>query len=67
MKRKYILLPPELTDGQHTTIHRKGGDWDPTVLGETLEQWLADAAPGDTIELEVVEFTDEQVEAMPEI
>jgi hypothetical protein len=67
MKRKYIKLPPELYDGQHSTFHREGKEWSPTVLGLSLEEWLCQEQPGAQLTLEIVEMTDEEHEAIPEM
>lgn len=67
MKRKYIKLPPELADGQSCTFHRVGEEFEAKTLGESLEQWLDDEDPGASIKLTVVEMTDAEWEALPEI
>jgi hypothetical protein len=67
-KKKYIRVPPELGDGDHYTFvdHTEHGCG---VLGELLWGWLSGCDPevGETVELSVIEMTDEEVAAIPEI
>ncbi len=64
MKSRYIKLPPELTDGENWTVSRANLD-----IAAALHCWLyTDGNPiGSKVTLEIIELTDEEVEALPSI
>lgn len=66
-KRKYLVIPPELVDDSHSTIidleHANAGQ----ALLHTFQPFLESASPGETVSIGIVEMTDEEVAAMPEI
>lgn len=62
-KRKRLKLDPDLTDGEHFTIH---DDPNEVLLG-LIEDWMADNRAGATIEIKLVEMTDEECAALPDI
>lgn len=71
MKKPYFKLSPELADGEHWII---GGDLTETGMESTLEAvraWLdacvENGPPGESITIGVVELTDDEVAALPDI
>jgi hypothetical protein len=66
-KRRFVKLPPELYDGQHHTFVDADAQG-MGLLGQRLAEWLTDAEPahGDKLELELVEMTQEEFDAIPE-
>ena len=66
--KKYIKIPPELVDGDHSSIveYSKVGC---KIIGEALFEWLEGSEPeaGEELTLEIIELSDEEFEAMPEI
>lgn len=62
-KRPRLKLDPNLADGQHWTIH----DEPDAALLELLRLWMSSATVGESIEIELVEMTDSEVEALPDI
>ena len=67
MKRKYIKIPPELVDGEHYSFFGPESVAI-TDLVNTLKSWWKDnATVGDALTFEVVEMTDAEFEAVPEV
>lgn len=64
--RKYLRVPPELVDGQHTTVAGPDENAMPQAMDWLASWWNENAEVGDTITLEVVEMTDAEYEAIPE-
>ena len=61
-KRKRLKLDPDLTDGEHRTIHDEPND----VLMSMLRDWMDNAMPGEAIKIELVAMTDEEERALRE-
>lgn len=62
---KFIKLPPELCDGQHSTPY---GPRDGAYhLGEYLLEWLHTHSTGDSVTLEIVELSSEQFAELEDI
>ena len=60
-KTRYLKIPPELFDGSNYSV---------TGIDDTIEfmqAWWGYADIGDSITLEVVEMTDAEILALPEI
>lgn len=65
-KKRYLLLHPDLGDGDHRSLHRVDSEHAAGVLGEMLGEWQDYAEPGDEITIKLVEMTDAEFEAVPE-
>ena len=61
--KKRLKLDPDLADGQHSTIHDKPDG----ALMEAIALWMESSEPGDSFTIELVEMTDAQADALPEI
>lgn len=60
-KKPYLMLRhPQAGSGSYLV------EYDPRIIGDVVHSELADLDEGDTIEMEVVFRTDEEVEKMPE-
>lgn len=67
-KKKYLKIPPELVDGYSWSI--MDADEDGCVaIGQMIWSWLEGSGPevGDELKIELIEMTDEEVEALPEL
>ena len=64
VKKRYVKVPPEASDGDHWTIAPLGVG---CQLSDILTEWAEHSDEGDTVTLTVVEMTDEEVDALPEI
>lgn len=62
-KKRYIKVPPELVDGQNWTVMEP----DSQDLLRTLSDWAENGDVGDGADLEIVEMTQEQIDALPDI
>jgi len=62
-KRTYFKLPPNLGDGYSSEVVEM---IDSLVL-ERLQAWADESMPGESIEIECVEMTAEEFEALPEL
>jgi len=62
-KRKRLRLDPDLADGQHWTVHTTPDD----ALVELFRMWMEQAEPGESVTITLVEMTDAEVEALPDI
>lgn len=64
-KRTYFKIPPEMADGEHWSII-SAHDCD--LLGESVRDWVRnDPLVGEAITIEVIEMTDAEVEALPDL
>lgn len=61
--KRRLKLDPNLADGQHWTIH----DRPDATLMELIQLWMDEATVGESIEITLVEKTDAEVEALPDI
>jgi hypothetical protein len=61
-KKRRLKLDPDLVDGEHWTI----SDVDAQLL-ESLRVWMSEASVGDSVTIELVAMTDEEVKALPDI
>ena len=61
--RKRLLLDPDLTDGQHPTVH----DRPDAGLLQLMSTWMQDAQAGDEITIGVVEMSDAEADSLPEV
>lgn len=67
-KRRYLEVPAELVDGSHSTILDMDDPNVAFVLYDMMRGWFDDADPGDKSEsFGIVEMSDEEVDALPEI
>lgn len=74
-KKKYIKMPPETTDGTAWCPMPIGpvrfgveNQADCISLGQSIMAWAYESASvGETIELEIIEMTDAEFEALPDI
>lgn len=56
MKKKYLLIPPELVDGEHSTVIARS---ETREVGTWLSNWLKENAEhGNELTIGVVELTD---------
>lgn len=55
-------LSPELVDGEHWTVADT-----PEQLCEAIKAWCEDIEVGDDIRVDVIEMSQEEVDALPEI
>lgn len=62
LKKRYFRLPPECSDGEHWTICES-----PFLAAEALHSALAESAPGESFTVHVVEMTDAEAEALPDV
>jgi hypothetical protein len=51
-----------LADGEHWTVADNGAS-----AAESLDMWMADAEPGDEVTIKLVEMSDKEVAALPDI
>ena len=64
--RRYLVLPPELSDGASkwvVSLDEIGLD----VIDELLRMWQDEATPGETLEIGFVEMTEAEFKALPEM
>ncbi len=64
-KKKYLLIPDELSDGQHQAVVSME---DVGMVKDSLEVWLDEIAEvGDTVEIKCIELTDEEVSKLGDL
>lgn len=63
-KKPYFKIPPELVDGQHWTFVDNA-----SYVIEAVKEWCAENGDciGDSFTIEVVEMSEAEVNALPEI
>jgi hypothetical protein len=61
-KYRYIKLPPELVDGQIGTATCNACD-----IGYAIIEWMRQENVGSRVTLEIIELTDEELDALPSI
>lgn len=61
-KQRYIKLPPELIDGDHWTPLNN-----PLDIGDAIIAWMRYEDVGSKVTLEIIELTDEEMDALPSI
>jgi hypothetical protein len=62
IRRKRILLDPNLGDGETWTVID-----DPTLLPDLIETWVRTERPGARITIGLVALSDEEIEALPSV
>ena len=65
-KRKVLFLDPDLGDGCCMFLHTLDCQIDKDSLIELIECWMENCVSGESIEIEMREMTDEDIEALPE-
>lgn len=65
-KQRYLKVPCELGDGHNPTIEPATPEG-LRQLSESLEIWAEEALVGESVEIELVEMTQAEFEALPEI
>ncbi len=60
---KRLKLDPDLFDGESKTVH----DHPDGVLLGLIRTWMDESEPGATIVIELIEMTDKEAEALPEV
>ena len=58
--KKRLKLDPDLADGCHWTIADNAEQ-----VTESLQLWMDEAAPGDSISIKLVKTTDDEVAELP--
>lgn len=64
MKKRYIKLPPEASDGDHWTASPIG---EGCQLSDILTEWANHCDVDDVIMLRIVEMTDEEFDTLTDI
>ena len=65
-KKRYLKLHENLGDGQHETLIAADDDGYRT-LAESMEAWAEEALPGESVSVEIVEMTEAEHDALPEV
>ena len=64
---KVLKIPPELVDGDHWTVMKPVELQGASPLMDSLRYFTEHSDTGDTVTLEVVEMTQEEFDALPDI
>lgn len=63
-----VKLPPEFGDGQHYEVLDLTDLNDAaSIAASRLAEWLAEATTGESVEIEVIELTRKELEALPDL
>lgn len=62
LRMRRLRLDPDMVDGEHWTV----SDVDATFI-ENMRTWMAEAEVGDEVTLRLIEMSDAEVKALPEI
>lgn len=62
---KMLKVPPEWADGSSWTVLSLSDAEE--YASRLLSEWLEEAEPGESVELEVVEMSEEEIDALPDL
>lgn len=61
-KYRCVKLPPDLSDGENSTANLN-----PLEIGDAVIRWMLERPIGSKVTLEIIELTDEEMDALPSI
>jgi hypothetical protein len=64
---RVLLLPPDLTDGQHVSVHRVDEDMEAFTLGDLIQQWGKEAGEAEELVVKCADMTGKEIEELESI